>query len=159
MSVAKSLVPVILTVLAVLVFGQAFALVNDWVRKQWDLPEKIWLLGEEWQRSRELTAQAEVIIRRIEAKDRIARAVLDGCLSLPEAVQCFRAFDRDRSDFDIEYFRTSVPGASDAERYCRHIIRWVRMCAKNRPDQGKEVLRHLEAELQQLVRDGGLIFP
>jgi len=159
MSVAKHLVPVILIVLTVLVFGQAFALVNDWVRKQWDLPEKIWQLGEEWRRNRELDAQGEAILRRLEAKDRIARAVLDGRLSLPEAAQCFRDLDRDWSDFDIEFFRASVPGASDAERYCRLTISWVRTCVKNRPDQGKEVLRRLEAELQQLLRDGGLEFP
>jgi len=157
----RRLVLVILTFLAVLALVQAFApvLINNLAREVWALPEQVWLMREERERDRKLSAATEAVCRRVETKNHLTEAVLEGRLSLAEAARRFRDCDRCRQVFEIEVGRAVVPIASDQERYCRLVIGWIQRAVQERPDKGQEVLRRLEAELEELVRDKRLGFP
>jgi hypothetical protein len=155
------MVLVLLTILAVLALGLVLAPVRvaNLARELLALPEQAWLVEEERERDRDLTAQSEAVLRRLEAKDRVALALLEGRLSLQEAARRIRDSDRDQPDYLAEHARLFLPGASEEERYCRLTIRWARNVLEVRPDLDPEVLRCLEAELEALLRYGRLSLP
>jgi hypothetical protein len=161
MSVMGRLFLIVLVFLVVLGLGRAIVSfsVNDWARELWALPEQAWNIGEERERDRELTFRSGAVLRKIKAKDYIAIELIEGRLSLLEAVQRFRGFDGRRSDLQEELFRKFIPGASEEERYCRFVIGWACNVLEVGSAQALEVRRRFEAELEQLSRDGRLNHP
>jgi hypothetical protein len=156
MSVAARLVLVVLAGLGVLGLAQALSLALriDFANGLSNLPEYVRQLEEERELGRELAAKGEAILRRIEAKERIALAVIEGHLSLAKAVRDLRDCDRGRPDSEMECFRMLVPATCDEERYGLTLIRFAHTQLQDRPAQRQEVLRRLEAELRQLICDG-----
>jgi len=153
MSLAERLFLVVLAVLVVLGLGYWLSpvLVNDLARELWSLPEQAWTIGEERERERDLDARREVISRSIRTKGGIMAEVLDGRLSLAEAARRLRDQDLGQSGFHVKVFHSVRPASSDGERYCRYVISWARIILGNQPDQGRELLRRLEAELEEVI--------
>jgi len=92
--------------------------------------------------------------RRAEVLD----AVIAGRCSLAEAAAAFWELNRSVSGFHWESFRRYYPGATDAERCCRHVLRYVACRLEGRSD-GAAVLRRLEAELEEHLRRGAIRLP
>jgi hypothetical protein len=153
MSLAERLFLVVLAVLVVLGLGYWLSplLVNDLARELWFLPEQAWTIGEERERERDLDALREVISQKTRAKERIMAEVIGGRLSLAEAAKCMRDHDLQQPGFCVKVFHSNRPGSSDEERYCRYVICWARIILENQPDQGRKLLRRLEAELEDII--------
>ena len=92
------------------------------------------------------------LFRGMEIKRRVAEDLLDGRLTLFQAVVQFQRAERGlpASAARLHILRQTFPGNSDAERWCRKVIRYLRAtwpesararCAARRLDQ--ELDRHL----------------
>src|SRR5690242_16865673 len=93
------------------------------------------------------------IAARIEAKNRLAREVLAGRLSLPEAAAAFKALDA----AGPAKARRCPSTTLDDEGLCRKVISWVEAIAP--PGEGEEAACRLEAELDERVRQDTLRLP
>lgn len=85
------------------------------------------------------------ILQRIQLKRHLARELAQGRLTLLEAAARFRDLSRGLPEEARAYFRDTYPGHSDAERYCRQVIR----CVEGEIDRIVEEdlhLRHPEAD-------------
>jgi hypothetical protein len=84
--------------------------------------------------------------RRIEAKQRTAAGVLAARLSLAEAIDRYRALNRDRPR--PPHLQGVPANVSEDERLCREVIAYVQDALEARPGESDAVLARLEAELQ-----------
>jgi hypothetical protein len=88
----------------------------------------------------------------------VARAVLAGRLSLPEAASQFLALRR-----EVQASYPNVPRLADdlseEEDTCREVIAWVRAELAGDPERAREVTVRLEAELDAHLRRGPLRLP
>jgi hypothetical protein len=91
------------------------------------------------------------------ARSRIAQSVLRGDLSLWEAAACYRRIDAVRPP-GLRPASMGHRGASEEERLCRHVIRfmWQELVEEMRDDGP---LLQLTAELDERVRRGDLRLP
>jgi hypothetical protein len=118
-------------------------------------------LDAQAQRSDELAQRQDVTRRRIEAKQKVIRQLVEGRLALLEAAAWFRYLNENPSDCQDGY-RTAWPGHSDEEKLCRQVIGWVEVEVRERSSlsQAEEMTRRLEAELDgHLARDGAVKLP
>jgi WD40 repeat protein len=97
--------------------------------------------------------------RRIEAKYRLAREVIEGRLTLLEAAARFRDLDREPPPFAWDAFRATCPGASDDELHCREVICFVCAEQRGRPRTDAGIVARLEAELDERLGRGDLHLP
>jgi hypothetical protein len=120
------------------------------------LPDCARKFREGEQLARELEAQSEWTRARIDAKVRVIRELVQGERTLRDAAGQFRAMDRDVKNHDLllERLRETIPGRTDEERYCRSVITWVSGELPRNSDETEAVVRRLEAELDELVRQG-----
>jgi hypothetical protein len=124
-----------------------------------DLASLARVFREEASRERDLEALIRLLGVYAEAKDQVAREVAAGQLSLVEGAARFRALCLETPGFDPALFRRFHGGNSDEECYCRALIDWVRRVLADDPAQAQKVASRLEAELQELVRNGIPSFP
>ena len=103
--------------------------------------------------------QLRAIRRRIEAKSRLAREVIDGRLTLLEAAARFRDLDLAPPPFAWDGLRCRYPGASDDELHCREVIFFVRAEQRDRPGTDAAIVARLEAELNERLGRGDLHLP
>jgi hypothetical protein len=113
-------------------------------------------LAEAQRRSESLDHALQDTARRLEAKEALARALAAGRVTLLEAAARLRDLDRGKPDFNWEEFRRAFRGASDDERHCREVIKWVRMVNVVDTPQDEATARRLEAELQYHIDHGTL---
>jgi hypothetical protein len=108
------------------------------------------------QRAENLEGQKRAAFHRLEAKRRIAHDLIAQRLTLLQAAELFLDLNELNPDFHWEGFRNLHPEMSDDERCCRQVIAIVRWELLADPDQGKAVVKRLEAELQAHLRGGAL---
>jgi hypothetical protein len=119
-----------------------------------DLAGQFRLFQEEARRERDLEALHRIVFACTEGKDQLARDVAANRLSLVEGAARFRALCLATPAFDPVRLRRDHPGSSDEECYYRALIDWVRGVLADQPVRAEEVAWRLEAELQELLRNG-----
>jgi hypothetical protein len=92
------------------------------------------------------------IRQRLLHKKELAREVIAGRLTLLQAAARFRDLDRQPPRFYWSAFQVGYPGATDEERHCREVIRYVRMGLLDQPAKRTDLADHLETELQDLLK-------
>ena len=98
------------------------------------------------------------IERSLREKDQVARAVIDGRLTLVEAVARFRAINASRPA-NLPVRLDQYPGKTDEERVCREVISYVETRLPDQPETSA-ILARLESELQaHLAADGAIHGP
>jgi hypothetical protein len=126
----------------------------------WNLPELEARLEAERVRLAALDGAGADVLRRLDARQQVADAVIDGRLGLLEAAARFR--DLTPADEATRHCLQAVyPGVSDNERFCRAVIGWVRGTVRERaPAEAHRRAARLEAELEgYLRRDGRVALP
>jgi WD40 repeat protein len=113
---------------------------------------------EAW-RGRQNDEQFRALLRRLKAKNRLAREVIDGRLTLLEAAARFRNLDLKPPPFAWDALRSIYPGASDDELHCREVIFFVRAEQRDRPGTDAGIVARLEAELNERLGRGDLHLP
>ena len=94
---------------------------------------------------------------RIESRLRTAHDVIEGRLTLLQAAEHYRDVSESAADYDWEDFRSKTSGASDDERYCRLVIKYVKTeLERKNPSQVKPVQTRLDSELTSLMACGRL---
>ena len=112
-------------------------------------------LGAPW--DAESSPPCTGVIRRSQARQRIAREVIEGALSLLEAAQCFRDLDLASPDYNWNAFREFLPDcASDDERHARHVIAIVSSTLNDEPHRCQAVVARLETALGNNLRQRSL---
>ncbi len=112
------------------------------------------------QEARALEQTRRELVLRNRRKDRVARTLLAGRLSLLEAAAYYRALDLGPPALDWQRFRSWWPGGSDAERHCHEVIEWAypRACLEG-DVHGRALRDRLSAELAEHLRRGPLRLP
>jgi hypothetical protein len=116
-------------------------------------------VAEEAERMERIERQRVETDRALRARDEVLTAVIEGRCSLQEAAGHFWELNRSMSAFQWPSFRRAYPGATDAERCCRHVIRHVALRLEEEPARRDAVVRRLEAELAECLRCGPLRLP
>jgi hypothetical protein len=92
---------------------------------------------------------------RVQSRYRTARDVIDGRLSLLQAAEHYRDVSEAAADFDWDEFRKRTSAASDDERYCRLVMKFVHaLLERENQSQAQSFQTRLETELASM-RDGG----
>ncbi len=99
------------------------------------------------------------ILQSIQEKKRIIRDLIEGHLSLFEAVARFQHIHRN-SIAKLEHSLGVPSGPTDPESMCRAVIGWAHLQLSDRPEQAEAISDRLESELQQyLERHGRVSLP
>jgi hypothetical protein len=93
------------------------------------------------------------IERSLREKDQVARAVIDGRLTLVEAAARFRAINASRPA-NLPVCLDQYPGKTDEERVCREVIGYVETRLPEQPGTSAFLAR-LESELEAHLAAGG----
>ena len=92
---------------------------------------------------------------RVESRYRTARDVIDGRLTLLQAAEHYRDVSESAADFDWKDFRSKTSAASDDERYCRLVMKFVKaLLERENHSQVQSFQTRLETELAS-IKDGG----
>jgi hypothetical protein len=123
-----------------------------------------WALPDDGDGARGRAGQGlnETVVRiaaRCTEKHRLAAEVIEGRLGLLEAARHYRDLDEQPPPFHWEQFRHNFPGRSDDERHCRQVIAFVRGTLPEHQRADPAVVARLEAELEDLRRQGDLRLP
>jgi hypothetical protein len=108
------------------------------------------------QNDAELERRQLVLLRRIEAKERVLHQLLAGRLTLVEAAVRFRAIER---ELPVTWYPPrDVGGAGEDERLCREVMHRVESWfIAHKPAEAAQVTARLEAELQQFRGPDGVV--
>jgi hypothetical protein len=89
---------------------------------------------------------------RLRAKERICWDLIECRLTLRQAA-CDIANLPDAPDDLLRVFRKNEQGATDEERWCRHVIDWACGLLMHEPARAEALRCRLEAQLQTQVRE------
>jgi hypothetical protein len=116
-------------------------------------PDKKVSLAEELARKEQLD-QREAVLRRLrQAKRTVAAEVVARRRSLAEAIEQFRALDREWPESLIAPHGPADLGMSEDEWDGRHVLYFVQLVLADRPDEAAAVADRLEKELQKCLAD------
>jgi hypothetical protein len=108
-------------------------------------------------------AQIRAVRARLEAKERVVRALLAGGCTLLEAAARFRELDAAEPRVRPENHPGVYAGGTEAERYCRAVLFWANTVVTRDPNDSSsaaaEALRRLEGELEGHRLRGTLELP
>jgi hypothetical protein len=113
---------------------------------------------QEERRSEELELYRARLFRSMEIKRQVAEELLDGRVPLFQAVVQFQRAEEGlpASAWRLQVLRQSFPGNSDAERWCRMVIRYLRATWPESA-RARRVARRLEQELGRHLRRYGTV--
>jgi hypothetical protein len=104
----------------------------------------------EHKRREALEARRAAFLRRLDAKQQVETALLDGRMTLAEAAIRFRAIYKQWAAVPYtESILAQFPGRSEDERYCRWVIACIRAQG---PGRAASQAGHLERELEEQLR-------
>jgi hypothetical protein len=115
----------------------------------WNLPELHRRLDRAYEETAELDRRAGILLRRIDAKERITDELIAGRMKLEKALPRFRELNDTPADFPNHY-REFYPASSAEESVCLQLLSWVRNSMDERPLLREEVMARLEAEKEEL---------
>src|SRR5205809_4903096 len=111
---------------------------RDWQGSKpgfWDVVTPACEMGEEQRRYEELQTEREIALARLEGKQRITEEVIGRRLTLVEAAARFRALHASWLKHSWDHLTLqNCAGASEEERWCRHVIAYVNGTLKGSPD-------------------------
>jgi hypothetical protein len=110
-------------------------------------------MAEEVARKQELDQREAAIRRRREAKAQVAAEMIAGRRSLAEAIEQFRALDREWPENHRGPRTPEDFGMSQDEWDGRNVLDFVRRVLADRPAEAAVVADRLEKELQQLLAE------
>ena len=122
-----------------------------WLEAQQDLAEAC-------QRRETLNEQTRLFQQDLKAKYRVIEDLRNDRLTLLEAAARFRDMGHSCLDPDGALFRQSYAGQTDAERWCRKVIAYMRALSPAHTD-GASRADQLEAELSRHLAQGPLQLP
>jgi hypothetical protein len=123
----------------------------------WNLPSLYDEIREQLDKDQELSAQDEVVMRRIRIKDTIIRDLLDGRTSLFEAAAEFRELSKANAHYE-ELLRLRFPNRSLNEIYCLNVIEFVEVQIEHLPSATPEIVQYLRDQLaNHKHRNGGQV--
>ena len=94
-----------------------------------------------------LQAEMDRTHERMAAKHRVVAELLAKRLTLRQAAARFQELDAAIPPKHRAHWRASCPGATDEERYCWTVLRFVGPQVQNRPSLARAVRQRLEVEL------------
>jgi hypothetical protein len=94
-----------------------------------------------------------------EARQRVARQVLAGKLSLLQAASRYQDLNESHDDFAWDQFRVDFAGSNDDERACRQVIQFAKIELEHDPRAVNLSVTKLERELKDLLRGGKIHLP
>jgi hypothetical protein len=118
----------------------------------WD-PDKRASLSAEVARNEQLDQQEAALRHRREAKAQVAKEVIAGRRNLAEAIERFRALDREWPENHRGPRTPEDFGMSEDEWDGRNVLDHVRRVLADRPDEAAAVAGRLEKELRQLLAE------
>jgi hypothetical protein len=110
-------------------------------------------LAEAVARREQLRQMEEATLRRNETKRHVAAEVIARRRSLAEAIELFRALDREWPENPPWPHAPADHGRSQDEWDGRGVLDSVRQVLADRPDEAAVVIGRLEKELQQLLAE------
>jgi hypothetical protein len=110
-------------------------------------------VAEEVARNGELDQREAAIRRRREAKAQVAKEVIARRQSLAEAIERFRALDREWPENHLGPRTPKDFGMSEDEWDGREVVRFVQLVLADRPDEAAPVADRLGKELRELVAE------
>ena len=116
-------------------------------------PDKKASLAEEIARKEELDQQEAALRRQRQAKRTVAAEVLARRRSLAEAIEQFRALDREWPELPSAVPTPEELGISADEWGGRDVLYFVRLVLADHPAEAAAVAERLEKELQELLAD------
>jgi hypothetical protein len=116
-------------------------------------PDKKASLAEEIARKEELDQQEAALRRQRQAKRTVAAEVLARRRSLAEAIEQFRALDREWPELRSALPTPEELGLSAEEEGGRDVLYFVQLVLADRPEEAAAVVGRLEKELQQLLAE------
>jgi hypothetical protein len=116
-------------------------------------------VAEETRRLERLEREQRETDRALRGRAEVMDALVEGRCTLPEAAAAFWEWNRSMSGFNWDNYRRAFPAATEGERSCRQVIKHVACRLEDRPDGGREVVRRLEAELEECLRRGQVLLP
>jgi hypothetical protein len=109
-------------------------------------------LAEELGREANLKESFEVLRRQRQAKRQVAQEVIAQRRSLAQAIEQFRALDRDWPEGRLRFQTPQDFGMSEYEWDGRSVIYFVRQVLADRPGEATKVVGCLEKELHELLQ-------
>ena len=116
-------------------------------------PDKRASMAEEVARNEQLNEREAALKRQRQAKRLVAAEVIAGRRGLAEAVEEFRALDREWPDYGPAPHGPADVGMSADEGAGRTVLYFVRLVLADRPDEAAAVVGRLEKELQKLLAE------
>jgi hypothetical protein len=110
-------------------------------------------VAEEIDRNEELDQRKEAMRHRREAKAHVAKEVIAGRGSLAEAIEQFRALDREWPNCRPTPQPPEQLGMSEDEWDGRAVLDYVRLVLADRPAEAAAVADRLEKELRELLAE------
>ena len=124
---------------------------TPWLEAEQDL--------EQARRRREtLNEHTRLVQQDLEAKSRVIEDLRNDRMTLLEAAARFRDMGHSCLDRDGALFRQSYAGQTDAERWCRKVIAYMRDLSRAHTD-GASRADQLEADLSRHLAQGPLQLP
>jgi hypothetical protein len=105
--------------------------------------------------------KGQIIVKRVNAKERVVVALVEGNLGLFEAAAWFRELNMWPPEHADMYWHM-LPGHCDEEKLCRQVIQWARIRLEDMvtASQAQARLQALEAELaEHIARHGKVVLP
>jgi hypothetical protein len=138
--------------LVALVSGLGGLAGNILFSKGMELHANLQILQKESYRLEKLRAQSKTTWARIMASDRLMQELIDGKLTLLEAARQYCDLYAEAPLKVWMVIKERHSGATDEERFCRHLISYAARALENQPDQARHVTEKLEAELEEYLR-------
>jgi hypothetical protein len=147
---------------ALVAIGSFQPKVSSFVAEQWVQHKQMahfW--GAEQERRTHLDRLDTLVMQRMGHKQHIIGELIEGRISLLEAADCFRYFNKSIPEVPC-FYQHAFAGSTDNERVCRQVIHWVRQSWNyngHSAQELREVAKRLEGELDARVKRGELSLP
>jgi hypothetical protein len=105
------------------------------------------------QRGEELADQEVRLHSRLRGKERVARDLAQGRLTLTQAAARFRELSAGTPEVQDAIDRVFRSG-SEGEKLCRYVILWTERALEESPETARATGERLRAELDELLRSG-----
>jgi phage FluMu protein gp41 len=113
-----------------------------------NVPKSLQTISQEGKRGQSLDAQDQVILRRMQTQDQIAKEVLAGRLSLNEAAAQFRVLAND-APYDWDHYRPTHPTWSLERRCCQYVIDHIKGLVMGQEQKYAVRMRELTKEAEE----------
>jgi hypothetical protein len=123
-----------------------------------DVPAMTGWLHRETDRQAALAEANERVLERLDAKRRLAHAVLAGRMPLAEAAARFGALNRGADGYNWGAYRAYFPGRTDDECHCLEVLAIVEAEAADDPCATTASLAVVHEELRRLTERGPVRF-